>query len=332
VHITEFDGEKVRLGVLPAKIVRATLLTGGECRVVQDDKGVEITVARKHHQPVDTVVVLEVDADATRLRMIEPLAKTVAKALHPAAEPQKKVIGKTPKVVFKNDQSELVAVPAGVYVNHDGKKIRLDKYYIQKHEVTNAMFREYLGSSDDAARAYCSRMQIEKKQAGGRATYSVEPGKENYPVVFVTYDTAADYAKWMSRKTGRNYSLPTEAQWEKAAGWDSAKQHFYAYGIQTDEIKPLSFACSTSICYNPHVPDGYAAIAVGSFDVTSPVGCYDMSGNVREWTSDRIGDKMIMKGGSFWNYHTSCRTWSRYPVEPSGAGGDRGFRLVVVEQ
>ncbi|MCK4885958.1 MAG: hypothetical protein KAS96_01155 [Planctomycetes bacterium] len=41
------------------------------------------------------------------------------------------------------------------------------------------------------------------------------------------------------------------------------------------------------------------------------------------------GDDMIMKGGSYWNYHTSCRTFSRFPLEAAGAGGDRGFRLVV---
>lgn len=123
--------------------------------------------------------------------------------------------------------------------------------------------------------------------------------------------------------------MPSEAQWEKAAGWDREKQHFYAYGFGTDEIRPLDFAGSTSIYYDRDVPSGYAPIAVGSFDVTSPVGCYDMSGNVREWTTDKVGDKMVMKGGSYWNYHTSCRTSSRCPVEPGGAGGDRGFRLVV---
>ena len=329
VHITEFDGDKVKLGKLDAKIKNATVMTGGDCSFVQDDNGVEITVAKEFHQPVDTLVVLEVDTDATGIRMIEPIAKAEKINLHHSSEPEKKIVGKTPKVIFKNDCRELVEVPAGAYVNHKGKKIKLDKYYIQKHEVTNAMFCEYLNSSDEAGKTYSRRMQIEKNDADGKVTYSVEPGKENYPIIYVSYHAAEDYAKWMSSKTGKKYSLPTEEQWEKAAGWDSEKKHFYAYGFQTDEIRPYDFANSTSIYLDRDIPGEYAAIAVGSFDVTSPVGCYDMSGNVREWTSSKVDDKMIMKGGSFWNYHTSCRTFSRFPIEATGAGGDRGFRLVA---
>ena len=329
VHITEFDGDKVKLGKLDAKILNAAVMTGGQCSFVQDDNGVEITVAKEFHQPIDTLVAIEVDTDATGIRMIEPVVKAERVHSEHNAEPEKNIVGKTPKVIFKNDCRELVEVPAGVYVNHKGKKIKLEKYYIQKHEVTNAMFCEYLNSSDEAGKAHSRRMDIEKNDVEGKVTYSVEPGKENYPITFVTYDTADAYAKWMSSKTGKKYSLPTEEQWEKAAGWDSKKKHFYAYGFQTDEIRPYDFASSTSIYYDRDVPEGYAAIAVGSFDVTSPVGCYDMSGNVREWTSSKVGDKIIMKGGSFWNYHTSCRTFSRFPLEANGAGGDRGFRLVA---
>lgn len=329
VHITEFDGDTVQLGKLPARIVGASVMTGGDCRFVQDEDGVAITVAKEHHQPIDTLVVLELDTNAVAIPMIEPVAKAEQIDLGHQAQPAEKVVGKTPKVVFRNDGRELVEVQAGTYVNHEGRNIHLDAYSIQKHEVTNAMFCEYLNSSNEAGQAYHPEMQIEKKEADGKVTYSVEAGRENYPVVYVSYYAAQAYAKWMSRETGKKYAVPSEAQWEKAAGWDREKQHFYAYGFGTDEIRPLEFAGSTSIYYDRDVPSGYAPIAVGSFDVTSPVGCYDMSGNVREWTTDRVGDKMVMKGGSYWNYHTSCRTFSRCPIEPGGAGGDRGFRLVV---
>ncbi len=329
VHVMEFDGEKARLGKLDAKITSATVMTGGECEVVQDDHEVVLTVDKKYHQPVDTLIVLDVDTDATGIAMIEPLAKAEKINLGHRSQPQRKITGKTPMVVLKNDYRELVEVPAGVYVNRDDKKIMLQTYYIQKHEVTNAMFCEFLDGCRDAGKYYHSRMQIEKKDADDKVTYFVEPGKENYPVVFVSYSGAEAYALWMSGKTGMKYSLPSEEQWEMAAGWDNAKKHFYAYGTQTDEIRPYEFACSTSIHYDPDVPGGYAAIAVGGFDVTSAVGCYDMSGNVREWTSSMVGNKMIMKGGSYWNYHTSCRTFSRFTVEPTAAGGDRGFRLVA---
>lgn len=329
LHIMEFDGEKVRLGKLPAKITGAKVMTGGRCDYKQDENGVEITVAKQFHQPLDTLVALEVDTDATGIPMIAPTVKPDRKNLGHHLQPIKKIVGKTPKVVFKNDANELVEVPAGAYVNHNGRKIELDRFFIQKHEVTNAMYCEFLNDSRDADRHYNARMQIEKKTADGPPIYTVEPGKENYPIVFVSYDDAEAYDRWISEKTGKRYSLPSEEQWEKAAAWDGAKRRFFAYGIGTDEIRPYDFACSTSIYYDADVPGGYGPIAVGSFDVTSPAGCYDMSGNVREWTSGAIGDKKITKGGSYWNYHTSCRTFSRQPLPPTAAGGDRGFRLVM---
>jgi alpha-L-fucosidase len=75
VHISEFDGETVQLGKLPAKIVDARVMTGGECRFVQDESGVAITVAREFHRPIDTLVVLEVDTNAVAIPMIEPVAQ-----------------------------------------------------------------------------------------------------------------------------------------------------------------------------------------------------------------------------------------------------------------
>ncbi|MBN1393900.1 MAG: alpha-L-fucosidase [Pirellulales bacterium] len=329
VHVLSFDGDKVRLGKLPAKITAAKVLTGGECKVEQNENGVEIAVAKEHQQPLNTLIELTVDTDATGIAMISPLVPPEPIDLGHHSRPEKELVGKTPKVVFRNGADELVRVPAGEYVNRDGEKIALDEFYIQKHETTNAMYCEFLNDCPDAARHYNGRMQIKKKDSGGKATYSVEPGKENYPIVFVSYHDAEAYACWMSEKTGERYLLPSEAQWEKAAGWDDAKKHFYAYAIQTDEIRPHLFACSSSILFDMDIW-GYAPIAVGSYDATSPVGCYDMSGNVREWTSSETDGKKITKGGSFWNYHTSCRTFSRYLLPPAAAGDANGFRLVCV--
>ncbi|HXY49939.1 MAG TPA: formylglycine-generating enzyme family protein [Terriglobales bacterium] len=105
-------------------------------------------------------------------------------------------------------------------------------------------------------------------------------GKENYPVVQVAYEDALAYAKWAGKR------LPTEAQWEFAARGGQAGKPF----VWGDDLRPHGQWMANT--FQGHFPDtdrgddGYVGIAPVAQFPPNPYGLYDMAGNVWQWTSD----------------------------------------------
>lgn len=135
--------------------------------------------------------------------------------------------------------------------------------------------------------------------------------KGRHPVVNISYDDAASYCEWLSRKDGRAvYRLPTETEWELAAG------HM---------PKDADMNCGKNSGTTPI--DAYA-------QTLSACGAVDMWGNVWEWTSTlktaRANQKfMVVKGGSWSAPRTNCRTEYRKEVREAFEGYDNvGFRVV----
>jgi formylglycine-generating enzyme len=181
-------------------------------------------------------------------------------------------------------------------------------------------------------------------------------GKENYPVVEVSYDDAQAYAKWAGKR------LPTEAEWEFAARGGLTGKPF----VWGDTFRPNNKYMANT--FQGHFPDkntdddGYAATSPVTRFPTNGYGLYDMAGNVWQWTSDwyrpdyyrqladsgkvarnptgpdssfdpseRGVDKRVMRGGSFLCTDQYC---SRYMVGTRGKGeastgtNHLGFRCV----
>ncbi len=180
-------------------------------------------------------------------------------------------------------------------------------------------------------------------------------GREKYPVVQVSYDDAAAYAKWAGKR------LPTEAEWEYAARGGLAGKPF-AWG---DELRPggkwMANIFQGTFPVKDTGADGFAGLAPVAQFPPNGYGLYDMAGNAWEWCADwyrpdyyaqlaKLGvahnppgppdsfdpqepgvPKRVQRGGSFLCSDQYCSRYmvgSRGKGEPSSAANHIGFRCV----
>jgi formylglycine-generating enzyme required for sulfatase activity len=202
----------------------------------------------------------------------------------------------------------------------DNHKVYLDDFWIDKTEVTNAMYAkcEQVGMCK-APRSYNSNTSTHYY---GDSTF------DDYPVIFVSWTDADKYCVWAG---GR---LPTEAEWEKAARGTEGRQ--FPWGDQDPASSIISFL-------NYRSKD---ATRVGSYpNGASPYGALDMAGNVGEWVWDWFsidyynhppksnpsgpgtGEYRVWRGGSWANASLDwIRTYSRTGNLPSDYSSGLGFR------
>ncbi|PTN11889.1 SUMF1/EgtB/PvdO family nonheme iron enzyme [Nitrosomonas aestuarii] len=154
-------------------------------------------------------------------------------------------------------------------------------------------------------------------------------GRENRPVINVSWQDAQDYCIWLCEQTARSYRLPSEAEWEYAC----------RAGTQTRYCTGESIA-SEQANFNRNVGK---TTPVGAYP-PNPFGLCDMHGNVWEWCQDIWHDNYqgapvdgsswetgnsalrVLRGGSWINYGRSCRSAIRLHFDPSYRH-DTGFRL-----
>ncbi len=101
-------------------------------------------------------------------------------------------------------------------------------------------------------------------------------GRDNRPVINISWDDAVAYTRWLSEQTGHRYRLPSEAEWEYAAA--AGTSTFYAWGNNGGENHAVCFNCGSRW-------DARQTAPVGSF-AANAFGLYDMAGNVLEWVAD----------------------------------------------
>lgn len=145
-------------------------------------------------------------------------------------------------------------------------EISLAEYRIGKYPVTNTQYEEFIRETHRS-------VAPETGWDGQR----VAAGTEKLPVVGVTWFDAMAYCEWLSKKTARKYSLPNEAQWEKACR--AGSQGMYPWGDVFDPNR-----CN-------HGQPNLAP--VDTFTAQSEYGCFDFVGNVRQWTTTLWGEKRI---------------------------------------
>lgn len=143
-------------------------------------------------------------------------------------------------------------------------------------------------------------------------------GREGHPAVMVSQADARAYARWLSRKTGQVWRLPTEREWEKAVRGTDGRR--YPWGDSFDPAR-----------LNSHDRGPFDTMPVGGFPAgAGPYGLLDGSGQVFEWTGNEAGKgRFIVKGGSWDDKGCGvCRPAARHARPGDIKHILIGFRLV----
>jgi formylglycine-generating enzyme required for sulfatase activity len=235
---------------------------------------------------------------------------------------------------------EMVAIPAGSFLmgspwteegywDTEGPQttVTVAPFQLSAAPVTRGQFAEFVKDTGYQAGSSCTFWETKKKiSAYGPGFDWRNPGFEGleqtdtHPVVCVSWNDAQAYASWLSKRTGQQYRLPTEAEWEYAAragtttarywGDDPESDQACAYANVADRTAKAKVLGSSTV---HECDDGYAYTSpVGSFKPNA-WGLYDMLGNVWQWTED-------CWHGSNKNRPTDGAAWM------AGGGGDCGRR------
>ena len=187
--------------------------------------------------------------------------------------------------------------------------VTLSSSYICKYEVTQVLWRAVMGSNPSNFKG------------------------NNLPVENVSWYDCQTFIKRLNSYTGRNFRLPTEAEWEFAARGGNYSRHYKYSG--SNDIDDVAWYIDNSN-KRPH--------PVGTKQANE-LGLYDMSGNVGEWCSDwdgsyssysqtnptgpNSGSFRVHRGG-FWRYNARyCRTPERSSKTPDYCVNYIGLRLVL---
>ncbi len=243
-------------------------------------------------------------------------------------------LGDTRPSVLDVDHIEWCHIPAGDFImgSGDDDDLAYDNekpqptyrirhaYDICTYPITNAQFEQFVKDKGYERAEFWGAAIAAERWANGRVTdYAGERDRPrdygepfnlaNHPVVGVTWYEAVAFTVWLSQRLGQVVSLPTEAEWERAARGTAGLR--YPWGNDPDPDKA-----------NYHDTGIGTPSAVGCFPqgVQLQTGCEDMSGNVWEWTMtkwtgdykdyDRKADNKpdgsevarVVRGGSFLNF------------------------------
>jgi formylglycine-generating enzyme required for sulfatase activity len=223
---------------------------------------------------------------------------------------------------------EWVSIPAGTFTmgsptseverskNETQHQVTLSAYMMSKYEIT-------FGQYD----LFCNSTGRKKPRDEGW-------GRENHPVINVSWEDATAFADWMGCR------LPTEAEWEFAARAETSTPFNTGNNLTTSQAN-----YDGNNPYNNNAKGEFRkkSLPVGSF-AANEYGLFDMHGNVWEWCSDLYGaysaapqtdpkgaisgKSRVRRGGGWNDYARRCRSAYRDNVNPAYSDYSIGIRLV----
>jgi formylglycine-generating enzyme len=236
-------------------------------------------------------------------------------------------------------------------------------FYLGSYTVTRGQFRTFVDDTGHKTDAETDGQggygyDADKGEFQQDPKYSWRnPGFEQtdaHPVVNVSWNDAQAFCVWLSRKAGKKYRLPTEAQWEYACRGRTQTRFYFGdddedlakYGNVADASARKKFpAWSWTI----KADDGYVFTAPVGHYKPNGFGLYDMHGNVWQWCADyydtqyyahspikdpfnsKIPDsaRRVLRGGSWCLNPTYCRAANRGRCAPDYRSDSDGFRVCL---
>lgn len=198
----------------------------------------------------------------------------------------------------------------------------VSSFYMGMLEVSQSQWEKVMGTS------------IHQQRNKANPEWPLYGTGSDYPMYYVSWEEAKEFCARLSRQTGKNYSLPTEAEWEYAArGGNKNEGTKYSGGWSIDDVAWYdgNMSNSTHMCGTKR---------------PNALGIYDMSGNVSERCEDWYGKSYIqydndnpkgastgsgrvLRGGSWSSVARRCRVSDRNSSSPSHRSGNCGFRVVL---
>jgi len=213
-------------------------------------------------------------------------------------------------------------------------KVKVSDFSMGRYAVTVSEFRSFVdatGYRTDAEKEGDSRNW--HHDVNGQLRLQSE---DNHPVMRVSWNDAVAYCEWMSKRSGKTYRLPTEAEREYACRAGTTSPFNIGNNLTTEQanyyVYPKGVYRKNTVPVNSFSPNAW--------------GLYNMHGNVWEWCSDWYGDypsgtvsnpvgpatgsDRVLRGGSWDSLAGSCRSASRSGLTPGNRCSSVGFRLVFV--
>lgn len=262
------------------------------------------------------------------------------------------------------DCPELVIIPEGSFImgspeteeGHESTetqhRVVISKpFAIGKYPVTKGEFRQFVAQSGYNAKGKCSSLDEQGNMIESEQFNWETPGfdqTDDDPVICVSAIDAEAYATWLSKKTGKNYRLPSESEYEYAARagtttaryWGESQDDGCAYANGHGYESEKEFFGKMANC-----DDGFVYTSpVGNYKPNA-FGLYDMLGNAWVWCADcwhddylegpdteapwdKEGCKIrVMHGGSFISHYTSLRAAARHKAEEELRYHNYGMRI-----
>ena len=264
---------------------------------------------------------------------------------------------------------ELVRLPAGEFVMGDptgpadeqpASRVRIGRpFWMGRSELTNEQFARFDPAHDS---------HVEPMHGYQFGMHGYPVNRPRQPAVRLSWNQAMEFCRWLSRRTGRRFNLPTEAQWEYACRAGAATPFFYGDAnadfstyANLGDARLREFALDTYINvrilpnpnkYDDWVPKddrfddgGFVSVDVGRYQPNA-WGLYDMHGNVWEWTRSAyrpypyredgrddaaVEGRRVARGGSWYDRPKRCTSSFRLAREPYAPVFNMGFRVIMEE-